>query len=204
MNCYVALMARPSADHRTRGLNDVIGIALILFIALPLLCAQLSFDRYDLPFYKEPHNSHVHNWIGPMGAHLAHWLFMLFGLGAYLLPWIFGVFAAAYLFGVLAYVRERVWWFLLWCVVLLIAVTGLCYLFDLHGLAGHARERIGASNAGGELGRLTFEYAFWMLGHLGATLVYSALGLISLLFLTNFHLGHWIRAVVAETNQRTG
>jgi S-DNA-T family DNA segregation ATPase FtsK/SpoIIIE len=39
-----------------------------------------------------------------------------------------------------------------------------------------------------------------MLGNLGATIVYAALGLISLLFLTNFHLGHWIRALWQKEN----
>jgi len=45
-------MARKSGDAPSskNGLNDVIGIVLILFIALPLLCAQLSFDRNDISF----------------------------------------------------------------------------------------------------------------------------------------------------------
>src|ERR1035438_6205809 len=192
-------MARKPDDapHPKNGLHDVIGIVLLLFGAL-LLLAQWSFDRYDLSFYKEPHNKHVHNLIGPMGAHFAHWFFVLLGLGAYLLPWFCGLFGVAFLFGVLSFLRERVRWFLLWTVVLLISVTGVFYVLDSHNLVGYARERIGASNAGGELGRLTFEYGFWMLGNLGATIVYAALGLISLLFLTNFHLGRWIRALWAK------
>jgi S-DNA-T family DNA segregation ATPase FtsK/SpoIIIE len=194
-------MARKSDDASSskNGLHDVIGIVLLLFGAL-LLLAQLSFDRYDLAFYKEPHNKHVHNLIGPMGAHCAHWLFVLLGLAAYLLPWICGLFGVAFLFSVLPYLRERVRWFSLWTVVLLIAVTGVFYILDSHNLAGYARENIGASNAGGEAGRLTFEYAFWMLGNLGAVIVYAALGLISLLFLTNFHLGHWVRAIWSKEN----
>ncbi|HUC84322.1 MAG TPA: DNA translocase FtsK, partial [Candidatus Acidoferrales bacterium] len=71
---------------------------------------------------------------------------------------------------------------------------------DLHSWAGHARERIGASNAGGELGRLTYEYGFWMLGNLGAVIVYAALGLISLFFLTNFNLNQWIRSLWPKEN----
>ncbi len=194
-------MARKSgeAPNSKNGMRDVIGIVLLLFGAL-LLLAQLSFDRYDLAFYKEPHNKHVHNLIGPMGAHFAHWFFVLLGLGAYLLPWMAGLFGVAFLFGVLPHLRERARWFSLWIAVLLIAVTGVFYLLDAHNLAGFAREHIGASNAGGEAGRLTFEYAFWMLGNLGAAIVYSALGLISLLFLTNFRLGHWIRAIWSKEN----
>jgi S-DNA-T family DNA segregation ATPase FtsK/SpoIIIE len=41
-----------------------------------------------------------------------------------------------------------------------------------------------------------YDYGFVLLGNLGATIVYVALGLISLLFLTNFQLGHWIRALL--------
>ncbi len=45
-------MARKSGDMPgpKNGLNDVTGLVLILFIALPLLCGQLSFDRNDISF----------------------------------------------------------------------------------------------------------------------------------------------------------
>jgi len=62
------------------------------------------------------------------------------------------------------------------------------------------REHIGSQSAGGWLGWLTYgqtqkyNFGFSMFGPLGATIVYSALCLISLLFLTNFKLGEWIRA----------
>jgi S-DNA-T family DNA segregation ATPase FtsK/SpoIIIE len=187
-------MAKSSADPKPRGANEVVGIAL-LALALLLLVAQLSFDRYDLASVRVPPNKITHNWIGTFGAHVAHWFFLGFGLGAYLLPWLSAAFGVSYLSGVLGFLRERVWWFALWSVVLLISITGVFYILDLHNFAGYARERIGASNAGGEIGRLTYEGAFWMMGTVGATIVYAALGLISLLFLTNFHLGHWIRAL---------
>ena len=189
-------MAKKSGDtpESHNGLNDVAGFALIAFAAL-LLCAQVSFDRYDLAFYKEPHNKHAQNLIGIFGAHFAHWFFVLFGLAAYLLPWICGLLALSYVFRAFSFLRQSVKWFVLWSVVLLISTTGLCYILDLDHLTGFARERIGASNAGGELGRLTFEYAFWTLGNLGAVIVYSVMGLISIFFLTNFNLNRWIRAL---------
>lgn len=183
-----------NAPGSHNGLDDIVGFVL-LAAALLLLVSQLSFDRYDLPFYKEPHNKHVHNLVGPIGAHLAHWSFFIFGLGGYLLPWIFGLFGVSYLFGLLSFYRERVYWFAAWVVVLMVSITGLFYILDSHDLAGYAKERIGASNAGGELGRLTFEYGFWTLGNVGAPVVYALLGLISLLFLTNFQLSYWLRAL---------
>lgn len=196
--CYAAGMARKSGDSPKNGFNDVIGLVLLLVIALPLLIAQLSFDVRDIGFLTTHVNKPAHNWIGPMGAHFAHWFFLAFGLGAYLLPWICGVFGASYLFGLLPFLRERIRWFALWALVLLVAFTGIVHLLDANNLAGYAREKIGASSAGGGLGYLSYNYGFWMLGTIGATIVYVALGLIALLFLTNFQLGDWLRLLLSR------
>ena len=45
-----------------------------------------------------------------------------------------------------------------------------------------------------------FQYGFSLLGPIGATIVYLALCLISLLFLTNFQLGGWIRALLQKNS----
>ena len=64
---------------------------------------------------------------------------------------------------------------------------------------GHFHEIIGAQSSGGWLGYITYgqtqhyNYGLSLLGNLGAIIVYATLGLISLLFLTNFRLGEWIR-----------
>jgi S-DNA-T family DNA segregation ATPase FtsK/SpoIIIE len=205
VNCYVAFMARKSGDNfnSKNGFDDVIGIAL-LALALLLLVSQLSFDRFDIAFYKDPHNKPVHNWIGPFGAYLGWFSFIPFGLAAYLLPWIFAIFGIAYLLDFLGYLRERIRWSLLWTVMLLVAVTGILHLMDIAGWLGNVRVSIGAQSAGGAFGWLTFgqtrdyNFGFSLLGNLGATIVYIALGLISLLFLTNFQLGHWIRALLQK------
>jgi len=63
----------------TNGFGDVIGVAL-LAVALLLLVAQLSFDRYDISFFRDPHNKPIHNWIGPLGAYLAWGSFLPLGL----------------------------------------------------------------------------------------------------------------------------
>jgi len=196
-------MARKSDDapHSKNGINDVIGIALLV-VALLVLVSQLSFDRFDISFYKEPHNKPVHNWIGPFGAYLGWFSFLPFGLAAYLLPWIFAVFGVAFLLNFPGHLRERWRWSALWTGLLLVSVTGLLYIFSGAGWFGKIHENIGAPNAGGWLGYLTFgqtqkyNFGFSLLGGLGATIVYASLGLISLLFLTNFHLGGWIRALL--------
>jgi S-DNA-T family DNA segregation ATPase FtsK/SpoIIIE len=198
-------MARKSGDdsNSKNGLNDVIGVAL-LALALLLLVAQLSFDRYDLASVRIPPNKEVHNWIGTIGAYLAWFTFRPLGIAAYLLPWIFAAFGVAYLMNFLGHLRERLRWCLLWTALLFVALTGLLHLAGRIELLNDWRVSINADFAGGWLGYLTYgrmaqyDYGFALLGNLGATIVYAALGLISLLFLTNFQLGNWIRALLPK------
>ena len=198
-------MARKSdeASNSKNGFNDVIGIAL-LALALLLLVAQLSFDRGDLPGFRVPPNKEIHNWIGTIGAYLAWFTFVPLGIAAYLLPWIFGAFGVAYLLNFLGYLRERLRWCVLWTVLLFVALTGLLHLAGHVDLINDWRASLNAYFAGGWLGYLSYgrmhsyDYGFVMLGRLGATIVYAALGLISLLFLTNFQLGNWIRTLLPK------
>ena len=67
------------------------------------------------------------------------------------------------------------------------------------------RDNIDVASAGGLLGKTLFDFklfgydwGFWVLGSIGATIVYLALCFISLLFLTNFKLGGWIRALLQK------
>ena len=43
-----------------------------------------------------------------------------------------------------------------------------------------------------------YQFVFWILGPIGAAIVYISLDLVSLLFLTNFQLGEWVRSVWAN------
>src|SRR5665213_2822194 len=191
-------MSRKTADSQN-GFNDVIGVAL-LALALLLLVAQLSFDRNDISFLTTQTNSSTHNWIKLPGAYLAWLSFLFLGIIAYLLPFVLALFGVAYLLNFLGYLRERLRWSVLWSAILLISLTGLLHMMDRSGLFGKWREHIGSQSAGGWLGFVTYgqtqkyNFGFSMFGPLGATIVYSALCLISLLFLTNFKLGEWIRA----------
>jgi S-DNA-T family DNA segregation ATPase FtsK/SpoIIIE len=183
---------KASSESEHRGFADIIGVAL-LALALLLVVAQLSFDHCDIPSLCTPHNKPAHNWIGPLGAHFAHWFFMLFGVGAYVLPVLFAAFGAAYLFNFLGYLRQHSRWSVMWAVVLVMSLTGLLHLMDGSSMAAGVRLRIGAAFFGGYLGYVPWEYFLWMLGTVGAIIVYSTLCLISLLFLTGFRLGEWLR-----------
>jgi S-DNA-T family DNA segregation ATPase FtsK/SpoIIIE len=200
-------MSRRTASGPGNGFADAIGVALLAF-ALLLLVAQCSFDRNDISFLTTQANHSAHNWIKLPGAYLAWGSFLLLGIAAYLLPFVLAAFGTAYLLNFPGYLRERSRWSVLWSVVLLISLTGLLYLGDNGGLRGKIHETIGAQSIGGLLGCATYgeirhpdynlQYGFSLLGPIGATIVYGALCLISLLFLTDFRLGEWIRGLFAE------
>jgi S-DNA-T family DNA segregation ATPase FtsK/SpoIIIE len=201
-------MSRKTPDSRD-GFNDVIGIAL-LAAALLLLVAQLSFDPHDIKGLILPLNKFAHNWIGPFGAYLAWLTFLPFGIVAYLIPALLALFGAAHLFNFLSYLRERLRWSLLWAAVLVISLTGFFYVFGLKAPQHNQLPETLAWKMGGALGSLTYgqtqNYSFGLslLKPLGATIIYSALCLISLLFLTNFRLGVWIRALLQKDSAETG
>lgn len=196
-------MAKPSVENKKNGLHDVIGIAL-LTLALLLLVAQFSFDRYDLKSVRVPANKEVHNWIGGLGAYLAWFSFLAFGIAAYVLPWISAVFGVAYLTNKLGYLRERLRWCLLWTSVLFVSLTGLLHLASNINLIKDWTTFIHANYSGGWLGFLTYgrlnqyDYGFVLIGPIGGPIVYAALGLIAMLFLTNFRLGGWIRVLLSK------
>jgi len=191
-------MSRKTPSDSGKNFGDVIGVVL-LAASLLLLVAQLSFDRGDISFLTTQVNKSAHNWIKLPGAYLAWFSFVLLGITGYLLPWLLAVFGVAYLLDFLGYLRERLRWSLLWSFMLLVSLTGLLHMTDKAGWFGKLHERIGSQSAGGWLGYVTYgqthnyNYGFSMLGPLGATIVYATLCLISLLFLTNFRLGEWIR-----------
>ena len=168
--------------------------------------AQWSFDHRDIGFLVNlpEKKTTEHNWIGPFGAYLAWASFIPFGLVAYLLPGLLALFGLAYLLNFPSHLRERLRWSLIWSAVLVASLTGLLYIMDNAGWFGRVREAIGSLSAGGWLGFLTFgqtpryEYGFSLLGTAGATIVYATLCLISLLFLTNFRLGEWIRGFLEK------
>jgi phosphotransferase system glucose/maltose/N-acetylglucosamine-specific IIC component len=194
-------MSRKTVSGSNNGFGDVIGVAL-LASALLLLVAQLSFDPNDIKGLRLTPDKSTHNWIGPLGAYLAWCSFLPLGLVGYLLPWLLAAFGAAYLLNFLSYLRERLRWSLLWTVMLLISLTGLLFIFGLRTPQHNVSSETLAWKVGGALGWLTYgqtparNFGLSLLGPLGATIIYSALCLISLLFLTNFQLGEWIRAFV--------
>ncbi len=199
-----------TGSRAARGFDDIIGVVLLALAAL-LLIAQWSFDPGDLSANKLPPNSPPHNWIGSLGAYLAWAGFLLFGVVGYFLPALLVLFGAAFLLGFLPYLREHLRWSLSWAGGLLVSLTGLLFLADNAGWLGQLHTKIGSQSAGGWLGYVTYgdykhwQFGFSLLGPIGATILYTTLCFVSVLFLTGFDLGHWLRGHFAtpETKAAT-
>ncbi len=189
----MARKASTDSSSTHSGFNDIVGVAL-LALALLLLVSQLSFSRDDIEFLRYGEKQPQQNWIGPFGAYLAWRSFWLFGLAGYLLPPLLAAFGVAYLFGWLEYLVSRRLWSNICAASLVIALTGLLHLGNSNPLMTRACHAIGSVSVGGWLGYLSYTWLFWMLGSVGAAIAYSTMAVISLLILTNFRLGEWVRA----------
>src|ERR1035438_2761122 len=182
-------MARKASAHSesSRGFNDIIGVVLMGFAVL-LLVALFSYHPRDVSANILPTNPSVRNWIGPFGAWMACGCFRWTGAAAYVLPVLLFLVGLGCFFDVFAYLRRR--W--LWELVLFLCLMGLLDLYKDH--LETLQRNINAT-AGGILGLNLNQHLFDYFGRAGATIIYLMLYFISLLFLTNFQLGNWLRAV---------
>ena len=203
-------MARKGSHSVThvRGFSDIIGITLMA-LALLLLVAQLTFHPHDVSSNRVPPNETIHNWIGAFGAWTANAFFSLFGAGAFVLPILMVAFGIGYLFEFLSHLKRR-WG---WAVVAFICCIGFLNLYTdravLDRLATNPRffpsgflERmtlnINAPSAGGWVGSALNQVFFGYFGKVGATIVFCSLYLISMIYLTNFHLTTWVRGLLSH------
>ena len=183
-------MARKeSADAKSEhGLGDIIGIVLVS-VALLLLVALLSYDRNDLSGNRLPPNETEHNWIGSVGAHTGFALFFVCGAAAYFLPALLLTFGLANFFQPLAYLHKCK----RWAAILLLAFMGMLDLYTrfFEGMKVH----MDSASAGGIVGQTMNKYLFGHFGSIGATIIFVTLYVISLIYLTNFHLVAWLRGL---------
>jgi len=186
-------MARKAPEDQPRpahhGTNDVIGITLI-FLALLLFLALLSYDPFDSAHVRVPTNNPPHNLGGTVGAAVSLGLFWVCGLPAYVLPTLLLIFGLGYIIPSLAHLRRS--WF--WAALLMLCCMGLLSVFenDLEVLR-RARSGLGAPCVGGFIGQFFRDWVLNYFGKAGAAIVLGALYAISLMYLTNLRLMEWIR-----------
>jgi DNA segregation ATPase FtsK/SpoIIIE, S-DNA-T family len=179
----------PETPAPARGLGDVLGIVLI-GAAVLLLVALYSYDWRDVSANVTRPNVPTHNWIGPVGAWIGYGVFFMFGGAAYLLPPLLFLFGVSYLFQFMAYFHRR--W--IWAAVLLLVCMAWLDLYSEGGFLKRLHANINAQ-VGGWFGLMLHQYLFRHFGQVGATILFLMLYAISLLYLTNFQLGEWLRAL---------
>jgi S-DNA-T family DNA segregation ATPase FtsK/SpoIIIE len=111
---------------------------------------------------------------------------MVFGAATYLIPIILFFLGLGYLFQLLSFLQRR-WW---WAILLLLSCMGVLDLYKIHfkRLSDNLNAPIG-----GIIGVTMNQYIFRHFGVFGATILFGTIYLISLLYLTNFKLGEWLR-----------
>ncbi len=188
-------MARKASanSESSHGFNDIIGIVLMGFGVL-LLVALLSYHPRDVSANGLPTNPSVRNWIGPIGAWMGYFWFLLVGAAAYELPALLFFLGLGCFFDFFAYLRRR--W--AWAVVLFLCC--IC-LLDLYRGAMETLEHNLHIMAGGLIGVNLNRFIFNYFGTVGATIIFLVLAFISILMLTNFQFGAWVRGLLAKTEK---
>jgi S-DNA-T family DNA segregation ATPase FtsK/SpoIIIE len=179
------------------GFNDIIGIVL-MGSAMLLLVSLLSYNPHDVSANGLPTNPSVRNWIGPFGAWMAYTCLLVIGAAAYELPAVLVLLGLGCFFDFFAYLRRR--W--AWALVLLLCCIGLLDLYRWTFLLGNLEHNL-YTTAGGIIGVNLNRYLFGYFGTLGATIVFLMVAFISVLLLTNFQFGAWVRAVWAKRGEES-
>ncbi len=174
-------MKDSSGREQQRDRSDVVGIILV-GAAVLLLLATFSYDKLDLGSTEA---ARKHNWIGGFGAWTAFAVFSLLGASGYLVAPLLLIFGLAYFIPNLGPLLRR------WPWALVLVLCGACTLSLYH--SDRIKNGLGVSNAGGFIGEFFYNYVFSHFNVVGATIIFLVLYLVSLLFLTNFQLGDWVR-----------
>ena len=151
-----------------------------------LMLALFSYDRADLAANASPPNHPIHNLLGRVGAWFAYALLFILGASAYLLPVLLMAFGLANFIPGLAFLRQG-WRSTAAALALMISAMGLLDLFT--GSLPSMGTRGNAISAGGLIGhQLNATIVVYFLNRTGASIIYGALYLGSLVFLTDFLL----------------
>src|SRR5439155_13963641 len=127
----------------------------------------------------------------------AYYWFLWVGAASYELPALLVLLGLGCFFDFFSYLRRR--W--IWTLVLFVCCTGLLDLYKVHLRNLEHNLHI---MAGGVLGVNLNRYLFGYFGTVGATIIFLMLSFISVLLLTNFQFGQWLRALWERRTQKAG
>jgi S-DNA-T family DNA segregation ATPase FtsK/SpoIIIE len=184
-------MPSSALSHRSPRAKNLAHLSLakqvigVLWFALYIVTtlSLISYDPGDLVVNVNPPNTVPTNFIGYVGAGLAWFLYMGFGLGAYLFSLLFLWGCLINLLGLKIQWR----WKPLWLVLFIVSA---CCLLDLQNIGGRLwiQQQVNVDSPGGLVGGaiigLTVPYA---LGSVGAAVLFSTIFGISAIYLFNFN-----------------
>ncbi len=140
------MAAKKQQEETPSGMQILLG-TILLPIALFSLLGLVSYNWNDISFLtlQSPQCHAASNWVGPVGAWLSCFLFMMIGIGAYGVPiWL----AATGLF--MIFRRGNIWPKSLWTALALVAFAAV---LDLHSLF-NVKDTLNITDNGGIMGWL--------------------------------------------------
>ncbi len=171
----------------------LLGVGTLLFLAL------VSYNAKDLPSwvpwsYLSPPNRPAQNFIGPFGAIVAGFCYLMMGAASYLLAAILLGFGASKLFHPNLHVTRRLPW------IVLFIVSGACLLqLQTQHLQGWKR----AFNIPGPGGWLGFFFGKTLLltsmGKIGSLVLLTAVYIATLILVTGLRPIHVVRQTISGT-----
>ena len=157
-----------------------VGILMIAFSILYIL-SLFSYSTTDPPLNSNNLENGYHNMIGPAGAYLSYISFIAIGFAAYMVPLLLLLFGLAFLHPFFYYLRKS-WREPAAALIYTIALIGLLQVLNIKfGITFWAE----GFQLGGVIGQKIIYPIFQIFGTAGAIIIYSALIISSVYFLTN-------------------
>ena len=154
---------------------------MLLTGALLLLLALHTFNAGDLASNKIPPNDPPENAIGAAGARIADIAFFLTGYAAHMIPFLLIIFGVSLVTPYFDHLRHK-WKGWVAALVYMVSIMGLLEVYK-DGFKVLIDDK-GMPSLGGIFG-MGIHFLFHWFGGIGSTIIYSALLLSSLYFLTN-------------------
>ena len=156
---------------------------MLLTGALLLLLALHTFNAGDLASNKIPPNDPPENAIGAAGARIADIAFFLTGYAAHMIPFLLIIFGVSLVTPYFDHLRHK-WKGWVAALVYMVSIMGLLEVYK-DGFKVLIDDK-GMPSLGGIFG-MGIHFLFQWFGVIGSTIIYSALLLSSLYFLTNLY-----------------
>ncbi len=182
------------SEGSSKAWSEVLGLVLLSFGTL-LFLALVSYSPSDVPSWvplisKQAGSlEQTENFIGPVGAIVAGYSYLLLGAASYLMAVVFiGFGGAKFLVGHIK-IRQRLWW------IAAFVMSGACLagvrpglLHALHLWSVQTNRQLDLPGTGGFIGEWLGQTVIaGLLGTIGATILLSAVYLASLILMTGMH-----------------